>query len=86
MVVNIFKNNKTITINDTLAEEYKKYFKEIDKKEIENLVYICNIDYSNKTDEELSKEVCKYLKENLIMIKDGINNILEGNISDDVLV
>lgn len=32
MVVNIFKNNKTITINDTLAEGYKKYFKEIDKK------------------------------------------------------
>lgn len=86
MVVNIFKNKKSIIIDDDLALECKKYCKEIDTQEIENLIYICNIDYSNKTNEELSEEVCKYLKENLIMIKSGVNNILNDNISDDALI
>ena len=86
MVVNIFKNKKSIIIDEDLALEYKKYCKEINTKEIENLIYICNIDYSDKTDEKLSEEVCKYLKENLIMIKSGVNNILNDNISDDALI
>lgn len=73
MVVNIFKNKKSIIIDDDLALECKKYCKEIDTKEIENLIYICNIDYSNKTNEELSEEVCKYLKESLFRIKVGIS-------------